>query len=81
MTALEVPQYPIWAARGEGPDLEMIRLLAFLLPFLADLESLLPVLSINSVVNGLYSPLTNGELGHINSLKGLRSFILLWPTS
>ena len=64
-----------------GPDLEMIRLLAFLLPFLADLESLLPVLSLNSVVNGLYSPLTNRELGHINGLKGLRSFILLWLAS
>ena len=42
-----------------GSDLEMIRLLAFLLPFFADLESLLPVLSLNGVVNGLYSPLTN----------------------
>jgi hypothetical protein len=59
----------------------MIRLLAFLLPFLADLESLLPVLSVDSVVNRLYSPLTNRELGHINVLEGLSGFILLWPTS
>jgi hypothetical protein len=59
LTALEVSQYPVWAAREEGPDLEMIRLLAFLLPFLAELESLFPVLSINSVVNEFYSPLTN----------------------
>jgi hypothetical protein len=43
----------------------MVRLLTLLLPFLADLESLLPVLSLDSVMNWLYSSFTDRELGHI----------------
>jgi hypothetical protein len=59
----------------------MIRLLAFLLPFLAVLESLLPVLSVDSIMNLLYSSLTNRELRHISGLEGYGDFILSCPAT
>jgi hypothetical protein len=59
----------------------MIRLLAFLLPFLAHLKSLLPVLSVDSITNWLYSSLTNRELGHVSGLEGYNDLSLLCPAT